>query len=110
MSESDQFWLKRFEAYLQEHHASPTLSVPELAEAFALSESSLLRQVKRLVGFTPVHYLRQIRLQQAWHLLRSGTYPSVQQVAFAVGYRNTRSFTRSFKEQYGQPPSNFLLR
>ncbi|GAB4423790.1 MAG: hypothetical protein OHK0039_40570 [Bacteroidia bacterium] len=107
---ADQTWLARFETYLVRHHASIHLSIPDLADHFAMSQSTLLRQVRRLTGQTPVRRLRRVRLERARRLLAGGRYTAVQQVAAAVGYCNTGSFSRCFKAYYGLPPSDCLPR
>jgi DNA-binding response OmpR family regulator len=105
LAAADREWLERFEAYVQQHLSSDIFSVPMLADAFAMSESTLLRQLKRLTGLTPMQYLLEMRLDQARHMLESGTYRSVGRVAAEVGYQDTRSFARSFKKRFGKLPS-----
>jgi signal transduction histidine kinase/DNA-binding response OmpR family regulator len=105
LAAADREWLERFEAYVQQHLSSNILSVPLLADAFAMSESTLLRQLKRLTGLTPMQYLLEMRLDQARRMLESGTYRSVGRVAAEVGYQDTRSFARSFKNRFGKLPS-----
>jgi AraC-like DNA-binding protein len=70
-----------------------------------MSESTLLRQVKRLTGLSPVQYLQEARLNEARRLLEAKRFKSVSQVASAVGYENVRSFSRTFKKRFGKIPS-----
>jgi signal transduction histidine kinase/DNA-binding response OmpR family regulator len=106
ISTAEQEWLARFEAYVQENYGSDILSVPFLAQEFAMSESSLYRQLKRLAGLTPGQYLKEVRLDKARQMLENKTCNSVEQVARAVGYGDYRAFSRSFKQRYGRLPSN----
>ena len=106
--DSDQEWLESFEAHAQQNLASGMLAIPMLAQEFAMSESSLLRQLKRLTGLTPVKYLLEMRLDHARHLLENRAHDSVAKVADVVGYTDTRSFSRSFKQRFGKLPSDFL--
>ncbi len=108
ISEPDRMWLENFEQYVQKNFASDVLSVSMLAEAFYMSESTLLRQLKRLTGLTPVQYLQEIRLNEARHLLENRQYDSITQVASKVGYADTRSFSRSFKQRFGKLPSDLF--
>ncbi len=107
-SKSDLDWLKTFEDYIREHLSENTLSVPTLASEFAMSESSLLRQLKRLTGLTPAKYLQEMRLDKARHLLENRIYSSIAKVTYEVGYNDVRSFSRSFKQRFGKSPSNFI--
>ncbi|RMG69623.1 MAG: AraC family transcriptional regulator [Bacteroidetes bacterium] len=101
----DATWLGRFQAYVAQHYTCPLLSVPQIAEDFAMSESTLLRQVKRLTGRTPVQYLQAVRMEHARQLIQAGASGSIQEVAQAVGYRNAESFSRCFKNHFGYLPS-----
>ncbi len=105
LSEEDQQWLLDFETYVQENLSNDLLSVPFLSNHFAMSESTLLRQLKRLTGMTPNQYLQEVRLDEARRLLENKVYNSVAQVAIKVGYGDTRSFSRRFKKRFGKLPS-----
>jgi len=104
----DQAWLEAIEVHVQANLTSDMLTVATLAAAFTMSESSLLRQLKRLTGLTPLQYLQEMRLDRARQLLENRTYKSVAKVAAAVGYADARSFSRAFKRRFGKLPSDFL--
>ena len=108
MSVPDREWLETFEAYVQKHYAGGILSVSSLAYEFAMSESTLLRQLKRLTGLTPLQYIQEVRLCEARKFLENRTYGSVAQVASKVGYEDASAFTRVFKQRFGKRPSELL--
>lgn len=110
LSIADQCWLDEFDLFIRQSLTSTHLNIPDIAEAFAMSESTLLRKVKQVTGNTPSKYFQQIRLQEARRLLEIGYYHSIQEVSDAVGFRNRSSFTRSFKQFYGKTPSNYLFK
>ena len=93
---------------MQKHFAGGTLSVSSLTYEFAMSESTLLRQLKRLTGLTPLQYIQEVRLSEARKLLENRTYNSVAQVASKVGYEDASSFTRVFKQRFGKRPSELM--
>ncbi|GHB62205.1 hypothetical protein GCM10007390_14960 [Persicitalea jodogahamensis] len=107
LAEADQKWLENFETYIRTNLESGLLDIPSLSETFAMSESTLLRQLKRLTGLSPSKYLQEIRLNEARLLLESGTPVSVAVLASRVGYKNAGSFARSFKKRFGKLPSDF---
>ncbi len=107
LSQPDREWLETFEAYVQKHFSSDILNVLSLANAFAMSESTLLRQLKRLTGLSPLQYVQEVRLTEARRLLETRRYNSIAQVASKVGYDDARTFTRSFKQRFGKRPSEF---
>lgn len=108
ISETDREWLENFEGYVQKNFSSDILSVSKLAEVFYMSESSLLRQLKRLTGLTAMQYLQEIRLNEARHLLENRDSNSIAQVASKVGYSDTRHFSRRFKQRFGKSPSEYF--
>jgi len=109
LSKVDQKWLASFEAYIRENIASDLLSVSIMAGEFAMSESTLLRQLKGLTGLSPRQYLQEVRLNEARRLLENGAYRSIAQVAEVVGYREYRSFSRIFKKRFGKLPSELQV-
>lgn len=104
--EEDKLWLEKFENYLITNMNNDSLTIPYLSDVFAMSESTLLRQLKRLTGLTPAKYLQEIRLNQARELLENKTTKSVAVVATEVGYKDAKTFSRSFKKHYGKLPTD----
>ncbi|MBP6827842.1 MAG: response regulator [Saprospiraceae bacterium] len=108
LSTTDREWLETFETYVRKHFADDTLSVSGLAHEFAMSDSTLLRQLKRLTGLSPVQYLQEVRLSEARRLLENRTCDSIATIASKVGYDDARSFSRSFKQRFGKLPSEMM--
>lgn len=108
MSEADRVWLATFEGHVSKKLSDDTVSIPSLAHEFNMSESTLLRQLKRLSGLSPIQYLQEMRLDHARHLLENRSHDSVAKVAAGVGYNDTRSFSHAFKQRFGKLPSEFL--
>lgn len=108
ISQEDQTWLSEFEVFVQDNISNSLLSVPMLAEEFAMSESTLLRQLKRLTGLTPIQYLKESKLERARQFIETKTYNSISQVAYQIGYADAKSFSRAFKTRYGKSPSIML--
>ena len=108
LSERDEQWLETFEVYIRKNIADDRLNVPHIAYHFAMSISSLSRQLKRLTGLSPAKYLQEVRLDRARQLLENRTLNSVAKVAEEVGYADFRSFSRGFKKRFGKSPSDFF--
>lgn len=108
ISQPDREWLEAFENYVQKHLASDTLSISWLAKEFAMSESTLLRQLKRLTGLSPLQYIQEVRLDKARQLLETRACNSIIQVASLTGYNDARSFSRGFKQRFGKLPSELI--
>ncbi len=106
-SAADHEWLERFEAYVTSQIPNSSLTVPDLALEFNMSDSTLLRQVKRLTGLTTLQYVQDVRLNTARRHLEMGTHTSIGALAYAVGYRDARSFSRAFRNRFNKLPSEY---
>jgi AraC-like DNA-binding protein len=105
LAQADAEWLADFEVYIRAHLADDSLSISFLAQEFAMSESTLLRQVTRFTGLSPKQYLQEVRLHSAREMLENKTYSTLSQVAAKVGYTDARTFSRSFGQRFGKLPS-----
>jgi AraC-like DNA-binding protein len=82
--------------------------VADMAFEFAMSDSTLLRHVKKITGLSPQKYLAEARLLLAITHLEQGGFSSISEVAQSVGFNELTSFSRSFKTRFGKSPSAFL--
>lgn len=103
LDESQKKWLVKLNNYLEKEYEN--LSIAELADFFAMSESSLLRQTKRITGLSPQQYIVEFRLQKSYDLLSNYSEFSVQTIAKKVGYRDSKTFSRAFKNRFGKLPT-----
>ncbi|HJZ73132.1 MAG TPA: helix-turn-helix transcriptional regulator [Vicinamibacterales bacterium] len=78
-------------------------SVHSLAVEFDLSESHLQHLFKRQTGLRLGHFLIEQKLQLSAELLRRSNL-SIKQIAYAVGYQHTPSFTRAFEHRFAESP------
>ena len=79
--------------------------VAELAQDLHVSRSHLYRAIVEHDGRKPGQLLREMRLEAAGKLLNDGF--SVLEVAIATGFTGATVFSRSFKQYYGCPPSQW---
>lgn len=107
ISEEDKIWLEEFELYIKNNLSKVDLSVAKLSQEFGKSESTLLRLLKRLTGLTPSKYLQEHRLDLARQMFELKTYNTISQVAYEVGFKDAKSFARSFKKRFGKSPSDY---
>ena len=101
-------WLQDFEALCLKHMDNVNLSIKTVAEDLAMSYSTLWRELKRTIGMTPNQYLQEIRFREARKYLEERRYSSIKRVAYAVGFKDVRNFSRNFKKRFGKYPSEFL--
>lgn len=94
--------------YINEHYCEYNLSVSSLADHFNLSVSNLSHQFKAATGANLSTYINSLRIQQAKCLL-STTSMTVADIACAVGYTQSSSFIRRFKQFTNVTPGEFRV-
>ncbi|WP_263784338.1 hybrid sensor histidine kinase/response regulator transcription factor [Salinibacter grassmerensis] len=95
----------RIEEAIAEHLTDPDFGVSELAAATALSASQLRRRMKEAYDRTPVQLIRRRRLEAGAQLLQEREDVTIGEVAYAVGFNSQSYFSRSFRDEFGVPPS-----
>lgn len=78
-------------------------SLDEIAREVGCSPFYLSRTFTKETGKTISQYLRQLRMEKAAELLRSGKY-NVTEAAMEVGYSSLSHFSAAFHETYGCCP------
>ncbi|PSL16156.1 AraC-like DNA-binding protein [Marinobacterium halophilum] len=87
-------------------HPQGEYSLSELAQAAAMSPSSLRSKFKACYGQTLFDFLKHKRLQMARDYLLRGY--SVQQAAHFAGYSYATNFTTAFRKHFGVAPSSLI--
>ncbi len=80
--------------------------ITELGRAIGMSRAQIHRKVKALTGRSTSIFIRSIRLHKAKAILQN-TDLNISQVAYEVGFRDPKYFSRTFAEEFGQLPKAF---
>jgi transcriptional regulator GlxA family with amidase domain len=80
------------------------LSIPELAQAAGMSQSSFHGHFKQVTGSTPLQYQKDLRMIAARDLLRDGRL-SLASASLGVGYESPTHFSRDYQRKFGMAPS-----
>jgi len=95
------------EDYIEANWDTP-IDVLVLARISGVSVRSLFRQFERKRGFSPMTYLKRVRLRHARQMLQSGDAASVVAVAFRCGFHNAGHFARDYRQTFSELPSATL--
>ncbi|HXR47979.1 MAG TPA: AraC family transcriptional regulator [Candidatus Limnocylindrales bacterium] len=95
-------------ALLRENLESPP-NLEEIGRAVGCSPFHLSRTFSAATGMTIPQYLRQLRMERAAELLRSGKF-NVTEAALEVGYASLSHFSQAFHETFGCCPGLYPLR
>lgn len=91
--------------YMEENYASE-ITIRELAALENYNVSYYTEWFKKNVGCLPSEYLRMIRIEKAKEILATTRYRIID-IAMQVGYFNSSSFTRAFREVEGITPNQY---
>ncbi|WP_158734662.1 AraC family transcriptional regulator [Alteribacillus sp. YIM 98480] len=83
-----------------------SITLDDIASEVNLSPYYFLRVFKKDMGETPIHYLIQLRLNEAKYLLHN-TDLSVAEIAFKCGFNSESHFITTFKKNNMLTPSQF---
>lgn len=81
------------------------LNIENLTDAANMSKFAFLRLFKTAFGISPYQYLLNKRLNYAKSLLEKGD--PIHQIAFNIGYADTPTFSKAFKQNFGISPSKW---
>jgi len=107
MDSQDQSLLKKAIKIVEEKIGDSEFTVETMAKEIGMSRTNLHRKLKAITGFPPSELIRSIRLRKAAALLLNQT-ETVSQIGYIVGFEDHSYFSKSFKKQFGVPPSEYL--
>jgi len=102
-------WRIAVAAAKMERDFSESISVAELAESVQMSERHFRRQFETFYHVSPSAYLLRLRMEAARKLLLQENL-SITQVALACGFSDCNYFSRIFRQQTGETPSDYRSR
>jgi AraC-like DNA-binding protein len=103
----DDRFLRKLMAILEENIENHEFNVSRLAKEIGMSRPVLFRKTKMLTGLSVIDLIRDIRLKKAEMLLKQRKL-SISEIAFTVGFSDPKYFSKSFRNQYGKPPSQYV--
>lgn len=92
--------------YLEQNYTLADLDITMMADYFHVNSVYMSWLIKKELGETFVNYVWNLRFQKAKELLVH-TDLSIDTISNRVGYENTSSFRRKFKQETGLTPSQF---
>ena len=87
-----------------EYNYNNHITVQGLADSLYLDTAYFSRLCKQKTGYSPKHYLLNVRLNRAKELLLHTEYP-IREIAAATGFSDTLYFSKIFTRKEGVPPS-----
>ncbi len=97
-------------AYMHTHSHEP-ITIEDIAKKSDLSERTLRNYFQEELAISPKQYLTTIRLQRVREILKAKdeTLTTVEQTARRSGFHHMGQFSQSYKEFFGELPSETLI-
>lgn len=105
----DKDFVEKFKRLIEQKMGDSELNVEDLGKEMGLSRVQLYRKIKSLTNYAPNELLRMARLRKAASLLASSEL-TVAEIGYEVGFSSPSYFTKCYKEQFGESPTEFLKR
>lgn len=105
LSASDEEFLRKALAYVEQNIDNPAYSVEVLSHDMGMDRTSLYRRLVAVAGKTPTNFIRSIRLKRAAQLFEQGY--TVAEVADSVGFSTSSYLSKCFLEEFGMRPTQY---
>ena len=105
----DKDFVEKFKALIDAKMGDSNLNVEDLGKDMGLSRVQLYRKIKSLTNYSPNELLRIARLKKAASLLASSDM-TVSEIGYEIGFSSPSYFTKCYKEQFGESPTDLLKR
>ena len=102
----DEAFLAHLLDYMEKNMDNCDLAVDDLVREMALGRTVFFNKLKSLTGFSPVEFIREVRIKRAAQLLEAGHY-NVTEITYMVGMNDSRYFAKCFKNAYGVTPTEY---
>jgi len=102
----DEKFLSSVVDVIMKNMGNENFSVREITDALCVSRSLLHMKLKKLVDLSVTEFVRNIRMKEARERLSQGM--NVSEASYAVGISDPNYFSKCFKKQFGQTPSDFI--
>lgn len=106
LSEYDRKFMDKLTRLIEANLSNGNLVVEDLATELAVSRSVFFRKLKGLTGLAPVEFIKEMRVKKAAELIVS-TDNNMSQIAYMVGFNDSRYFSKCFKAHYGMTPTEY---
>lgn len=107
LPDEDEVFLGKLTEIVEEKLGDPGFGVNELSLELGVSRPVLFKKIKTLTDQTPKKFINSFRLKRATQLLTT-TELGVAEVAYRVGFRDAKYFSRLFRDTFGEVPGRYV--
>jgi signal transduction histidine kinase/ligand-binding sensor domain-containing protein/AraC-like DNA-binding protein len=101
----DEFLLKLV-GIIEDNMDDSEFDVPMLCTKIAMSQYVLYKKIKAMTDMSVGDFIKQVRLKKAAQLLEQKNL-TVSEIAYTVGFSDSKYFSKEFKKRFGQTPRDY---
>lgn len=106
----DSLFLNKVEEIIENNIDNSDFLIEDLVSAMAMSRTVFFKKLKSLTGYSPIEFVRNIKIKYAAKLIIGNPDHTIKEVSFMIGISDTKYFTQCFKKIYGTTPSEYRNR
>ncbi len=107
VTSADEMFLHRVLEIAEKHIENPDFTAEQFAYELTVSRPLLFTKLKALTDQTPNNFMKTLRMKRAAQLLEQRKL-NVSQVAYKVGFRDTRYFSKCFQQHFKKTPTEYV--
>lgn len=106
LNPKDELFINQTAEIIENNIDNSEFLVEDLVSEMAMSRTVFFKKVKSLTGLAPIEFIREIRIKHAAKMMRDSDY-TIKEIAFMVGFSDTKYFSQCFKQTFGVTPSSY---
>lgn len=107
---ADEQFLDLAAEVVRKHLDNEAFDIPTFAKETCMSQTHLFRKLKELTDMSPSHFIRTVRLRNAYSILQEHPDIRISELSDMVGFGDARYFSKCFKAEFGVIPSEIKPR
>ncbi|MCI4670674.1 MAG: response regulator [Bacteroidia bacterium] len=106
LTSPDEKFISKAISVVEEYMDDPDFNVDLFARELAVSRPLLFTKLKGITNQTPNNFVKSLRLKRSAQLLSQSNF-RVAEVAYQVGFRDSRYFSKCFQKQFNMTPTAY---
>ena len=107
LTSTDEVFLEKAIQLVESNMSNSDFSVEDFAYDMAVSRALLFTKIKAVTNLTPNNFIKTLRMKRAAQLLVQKKL-NVAEVAYQVGFKDSRYFSKSFRKHFGKTPTEYM--
>ncbi len=104
---SDEEFLNKVLKLLEENITNIDFNVNQFASEIGMSTPVFYKKIKALTGLTVNNFVKSFRLKRAAQLLEQNA-GTIYEISYMVGFNDAKYFSKEFRKQFGQSPTEYI--